>query len=177
MSSITIGTPYAADGLLYVSSGYVGSRHKPIYAIRPGASGDISIDETLRSNDHIVWCDWRAAPYNPTTLVYDGLLYSLLDRGLLSVMNAKTGEFHLERERLGDTKSGFTASPWAYNGKVFCLNEDGETYVFKAGKSYQLLGVNRLSEDDMGMATPAMTNDKLLIRTSARLYCISEDGS
>lgn len=177
MSSITIGTPYAADGLLYVSSGYVGSRHKPIYAIRSGASGDISIDETLRSNDHIVWCDWRAAPYNPTTLVYDGLLYSLLDRGLLSVMNAKTGEFHLERERLGDTKSGFTASPWAYDGKVFCLNEDGETYVFKAGKSYQLLGVNRLSEDDMGMATPAMTNDKLLIRTSARLYCISEDGS
>ena len=172
MSSITIGTPYAADGLLYVSSGYVGSRHKPIYAIRPGASGDISIDETLRSNDYIVWCDWRAAPYNPTTLVYDGLLYSLLDRGLLSVMDPKTGAFHFERERLQDTKSGFTASPWAYDGKVFCLNEDGETYVFKAGKSYELIGVNRLAEDDMGMATPAMTNNKLLIRTSARLYCI-----
>ena len=172
MSSITIGTPYAADGLLYVSSGYVGSRHKPIYAIRPGASGDISIDETLRSNDYIVWCDWRAAPYNPTTLVYDGLLYSLLDRGLLSVMDSKTGAFHFERERLQDTKSGFTASPWAYDGRVFCLNEDGETYVFKAGKSYELIGVNRLAEDDMGMATPAMTNNKLLIRTSARLYCI-----
>ena len=175
MSSITIGTPYAADGLLYVSSGYVGSRHKPIYAIRPGASGDISIDETLRSNDYIVWCDWRAAPYNPTTLVYDGLLYSLLDRGLLSVMNPKTGAFHFERERLQDSKSGFTASPWAYNGKVFCLNEDGETYVFKAGKSYELIRVNRLAEDDMGMATPAMTNNKLLIRTSARLYCIVRD--
>ena len=175
MSSITIGTPYAADGLLYVSSGYVGSRHKPIYAIRPGASGDISIDETMRSNDYIVWCDWRAAPYNPTTLVYDGLLYSLLDRGLLSVMNPETGAFHFERERLQDSKSGFTASPWAYNGKVFCLNEDGETYVFKAGKSYELIRVNRLAEGDMGMATPAMTNNKLLIRTSARLYCIVRD--
>jgi len=175
MSSITIGTPYAADGLLYLSSGYVGSRHKPIYAIRPGASGDISIDETLRSNDYIVWCDWRAAPYNPTTLVYEGLLYSLLDRGLLSVMDPKTGAFHFERERLQDSKSGFTASPWAYNGKVFCLNEDGETYVFKAGKSYKPIGVNRLAEDDMGMATPAMTNNKLLIRTSARLYCIVRD--
>lgn len=175
MSSITIGTPYAADGLLYVSSGYVGSRHKPIYAIRPGASGDISIHETERSNDYIVWCDWRAAPYNPTTLVYDGLLYSLLDRGLLSVMDPKTGAFYFERERLQETKSGFTASPWAYNGKVFCLNEDGETYVFKAGKSYELIGVNRLAEDDMGMATPAMTDKKLLIRTSARLYCIVND--
>ena len=72
-------------------------------------------------------------------------------------MNAKTGEVYLERERLGDTKSGFTASPWP-TMEMFCLNEDGETYVFQAGKSYQLLGVNRLSEDDMGMATPAMTN-------------------
>ena len=173
MSSITIGTPYSADGLLYVTSGYVGSRHKPIYAIRPGASGDISIDEDLRSNDYIVWCDWRAAPYNPSTLVYDGLLYSLLDRGLLSVMDPKTGDFHFERERIPDNKSGFTASPWAYNGKVFCLNEDGETYVFKAGKSFELLGVNRLAEDDMGMATPAIADGKLLIRTSARLYCIA----
>ena len=118
MSSITIATPYSHDGLLYVSSGYVGSRHKPIYAIRPGATGDISIDETLRSNDYIVWCDWRAAPYNPSTLLYEDQLYVLLDRGMLSSMDPKTGAFHFERERIPGNTAGFTASPWAYNGKV-----------------------------------------------------------
>ena len=172
MSSITIGTPYSADGLLYVSSGYVGSRHKPIYAIRPGASGDISIDETLRSNDYIVWCDWRAAPYNPTTLVYQGLLYSLLDRGMISIINPQTGAFHVERQKIPENTSGFTASPWAYDDKVFMLNEDGETFVIEAGDSYNLIGVNRLADDDMGMATPAIAGNKLLIRTSVRLYCI-----
>ena len=172
MSSITIGTPYSADGLLYVSSGYVGSRHKPIYAIRPGASGDISIDETLRSNDYIVWCDWRAAPYNPTTLVYQGLLYSLLDRGMISIINPQTGAFHVERQKITENTSGFTASPWAYDNKVFMLNEDGETFVIEAGDSYNLIGVNRLADDDMGMATPAIAGNKLLIRTSVRLYCI-----
>jgi len=172
MSSITIGTPYSADGLLYVSSGYVGSRHKPIYAIRPGASGDISIDETLRSNDYIVWCDWRAAPYNPTTLVYQGLLFSLLDRGMISIINPQTGAFHVERQKIPENTSGFTASPWAYDDKVFMLNEDGETFVIEAGDSYNLIGVNRLADDDMGMATPAIAGNKLLIRTSVRLYCI-----
>ena len=175
MSSITIGTPYSADGLLYVSSGYVGSRHKPIYAIRPGASGDISIDETSRSNDYIVWCDWRAAPYNPTTLVYQGLLFSLLDRGMISIINPQTGTFHVERQKISENTSGFTASPWAYDDKVFMLNEDGETFVIEAGDSYNLIGVNRLADDDMGMATPAIAGNKLLIRTSARLYCIESN--
>ena len=175
MSSITIATPYSHDGLLYVSSGYVGSRHKPIYAIRPGATGDISIDETLRSNDYIVWCDWRAAPYNPSTLLYEDQLYVLLDRGMLSSMDPKTGAFHFERERIPGNKAGFTASPWAYNGKVFYLNENSETFVYKAGNSPELLHVNQLAEDDMGMATPAIAGNRLLIRTSARIYCIAED--
>lgn len=172
MSDITIATPYSADGLLYFSSGYVGSRLKPVYAVRPGAEGDISLPPNGRSNQYIAWCDWNAAPYNPSTLVYEGRLYVLYDRGLFSVFDALSGEKKVDRERLGDT-TAFTSSPWAANGKVFCLSEDGVAYVIRAGDKFELLGTNRLAEDDMCMATPALAGDRLLIRTSARLYCIS----
>ena len=63
-------------------------------------------------------------------------------------------------------------SPWAYDGKIFCLNEDGVTYVLAAGDQFELLHTNALAEDDMCMATPAIAGDRLLIRTSSRLYCI-----
>jgi outer membrane protein assembly factor BamB len=176
MSSITIATPYSADGLLYLSSGYVGDFLKPLYAIRPGATGDISLQKSKEtSNEFIAWCDWKAAPYNPTTLVYDGQLYVLLDRGWLSALDPKTGEAIYDKQRL-PPGSGFTVSPWAYNGKVFCLNEDGVTFVCKAGKEFELLHSNPLAEDDMGMACPAIAGDRLLIRTAARIYCVREKG-
>jgi outer membrane protein assembly factor BamB len=173
MSSITIGTPYAADGLLYVTSGYVGSPLKPIYAIQPGASGDISLKRDQTSGGPITWANWREAPYNPTTLVYDGRLYVLYDRGLLGCYGAKDGAPKYERERIPDGLN-FTASPWAARGKVYCLNEDGTTFVFRAGDRFELLGTNRLGDDDMCMATPAIAGNRLLIRSATRLYCIAK---
>ncbi|MFP6895809.1 MAG: PQQ-binding-like beta-propeller repeat protein [Roseibacillus sp.] len=172
MSSITIATPYASDGLLYISSGYVGDRKKPIYAIRPGASGDISLVPLKgTSGEFIAWCNWKASPYNPSTLIYDKQLYSLLDRGWIRTLDPKTGAYIYEGKRL-PPGAGYTVSPWAYNGKVFCLNEDGETHVLKAGREFELLHTNKLAEDDMAMACPAMAGDRLLIRTAARVYCI-----
>jgi outer membrane protein assembly factor BamB len=172
MSVITIATPYAYDGLLYITSGYIGDRkHRPIYAIRPGAEGDISLAEGETANASIAWCRPMAAPYNPSTLIYDGRLYVLLDRGPLTCFNPKDGEIVYEDKRL-PKGSGFTTSPWAYGGKIFCLNEDGVTFVLKAGDTFEILHTNQLAEDDMGMATPAIAGDRLLIRTAARLYCI-----
>ncbi len=69
MSSITIATPYAANGLLFVTSGYVGDKVRPIYAIKPGATGNISLEGDATSNDFIAWSLPQAAPYNPSTLV------------------------------------------------------------------------------------------------------------
>lgn len=173
MSSITIATPYEDDGLLYLSSGYVNDRQRPIYAIRPAASGDISLKSGETSNDFIAWCQPTAAPYNPTTLVYDGRMYVLYDRGLVACFDARDGKEIFGVQRLPNGRA-FTASPWAYDGKVFCLNEDGITFVLKAGDEFDLLHTNVLEEDDMGMATPAIAGDRLLIRTSARLYCIRQ---
>jgi hypothetical protein len=60
------------------------------------------------------------------------------------------------------------------DGKVFCLNEDGVTYVLKDSEHFEFLHTNQLAEDDMGMASPAIVGDRLLIRTAARIYCIKD---
>lgn len=171
-SSITIATPYAHGDLLYVSSGYVGDRRKPIFAIRPGGSGDISLDGTATSNKHIAWCRKRAAPYNPTTIIYQDLLYVLHDRGVVTCFEAATGKEVYGRQRLQGGRA-FTSSPWAYNGKIFCLNEYGETFVIKAGRTFELLHTNSLEEDELCMATPAIAGNKLIIRTEDRVYCVA----
>ena len=176
MSSITIATPYADGGLLYVSSGFVADKLRPLYAIRPGASGDISLAPDQTSNSAIAWSNPTAAPYNPTTLVYEGRLYVLYDRGMLAAFDSRTGKSLFEQQRLPDGKH-FTASPWAHDGRVFCLNEDGVTFVVRAGDKFELLHTNKLADDDMCLATPAMVGDRLLIRTSARIYCIRKGTS
>jgi outer membrane protein assembly factor BamB len=173
MSSITISTPYVDRNLLYISSGYVMDRSRPIYAIRPGATGDISLEAGQTNNAFIAWCQPNSAPYNPTTLVYDKLLYVLYDGGLLSAFDARTGATLYHRERLPEGLH-FTAAPWAYNGLIFCLNEDGLTFVVRAGEHFELLQTNKLAEDDMCLATPALAGDRLLIRSAVRLYCLKK---
>ncbi len=172
-SSITIATPYADSGLLYISSGYILGFNKPIFALRPGASGDISLTGDETSNEFIAWSHNQTAPYNPTTLVYQGLLYVLRDRGFFVCYDAKTGEEVYGRQRLPGGKA-FSASPWAYDGKIFCLNEYGVTFVVKAGREFELLHTNKLADDPMCMATPAMAGERLLLRTNKRLYCFEK---
>lgn len=171
MSSITVPTPQAGDGLLFVSSGFVSDKLRPLYAIRPGARGDITLESGKTSNAFVAWSNSPAAPYNTSPLFYEGRIYVLYDRGMLSCYDAKTGRQLYDRQRLPQGLA-FTSSPWAANGKIFCLNEDGVCYVLRAGEEFQLLHTNRLAEDEMCMATPALAGDRLLIRTAARLYCI-----
>ena len=176
-SSITIATPYAKFGLLFVTSGYVGDRKKPIFAIHPGAKGDISLETGDDKNDYVAWCQRRAGPYNPSTIIFGDLMYVLLDRGLVACYEAKTGKHVYGPERIVSRGGAFTSSPWAYNGKVFFLDENGVTYVLQAGRIFKLLPANRLhAKEDMCMATPAMAGDKLIIRTDARVYCFKKAG-
>lgn len=176
MSGITIATPYADNGLLYITSGFVASPQRPIYAIRPGGKGDITLAEGAVSSEHIAWCQSMAAPYNPSTLVYQGRLHVLYDRGMVACYDAKTGAEIYGRQRIPGG-GNFTASPWAYDGKVFCLSEAGTTFVARAGDTLEVLHTNALAEDDMALATPAMAGDRLLLRTAARLYCIRAEGN
>ena len=173
MSSITIATPFTAHGLLYITSGYVGDKHKPIYAIQPGGKGTINLKKNRPVDKSIVWRQPNAAPYNPSTLVYNDLLYVLYDFGFLACFNAKTGEEIYGKVRVRERqRTPFTASPWAYNNKVFCLSEDGDCFVYKAGRKNELLHINKL--DELCMATPGIARGSLFIRTASKLYRISE---
>ncbi|MFN0110790.1 MAG: PQQ-binding-like beta-propeller repeat protein [Blastocatellia bacterium] len=174
MSSIAIPVPFSKFGLLYIASGYVGDQHRPVYAIKPGASGDISLKEGETSNQFIVWYQRQAGPYNPSPIVYGDLYYTLLDRGFFTAHDAKTGKEVYGKQRIDPAAGAFTSSPWAYNGKLFALSEDGDTFVIQAGNEYKLVGKNSL--DEMCMATPAIAKGSLIIRTATKLYRISKSG-
>ena len=169
MSTIVIPTPFAGSGLLYVCSGYVGDKTRPVFAIKPGAAGDITLKPGETTNAFIAWYQPAAGPYNPSPLLYGDYFYVLFDFGFLSCHDALTGRQVYDKQRVRTGMTAFTASPWAANGKIFALSEDGDTFVFQAGPEYKLLHTNSL--DEMCMATPAMAGDRLLIRTVTRLYC------
>ena len=172
MSTISIPTPFDRFGLLYLSSGYVADALRPVYAIRPGGSGDISLKPGETSNAHIAWSSPTAAPYNPTPIVYGDAYYTLFDRGFFTSHDARTGKEIYGRQRLTADASGFTSSPWAYNGKVFAMSEEGDTYVVQAGPEFKMLGKNSLNE--MTLATPAVARGSLFVRTASKLYRITK---
>ncbi|MEE2777643.1 MAG: PQQ-binding-like beta-propeller repeat protein [Acidobacteriota bacterium] len=173
MSSLTIPTPFAVDGLLYITSGYFSDNPRPAFAIRPGAKGDIGLAEGATSNEFIRWYQPMIGPYNPSPIVYRGLYYTLLDRGFLTLNDAKTGEEIYGRVRFSGSPT-FTSSPWAYNGKVFFLSEDGETIVIDAKRDFEEVRSNDL--DELSLSTPSIAQGKLLIRTASHVWCISNEG-
>jgi outer membrane protein assembly factor BamB len=145
---------------------------KPLIAVKAGASGDISLRGGAQSNAGVAWHQPQAGPSMASPLLYDGYLYVLEQRGgLLSCHDAKTGK-EVYRERLTGAR-GFTSSPWAYEGKVFCLAEDGQTFVVQAGPEFKLLGRNRL-DGSMCWSSPAVASGALFLRTVDHLYCIKK---
>jgi outer membrane protein assembly factor BamB len=173
MSTFAVPSPIDVNGLLYVMSGYTASPLRPVYAIRAGATGDISLKADETSNAFIVWADRTLGTFHPSPLVYRGCLYVLHDRGFLTCSDAATGKPIYGRQRVSADAATFTASPWAYNGKVFALSEDGDTYVIQAGPEFKVLGKNSL--DEMALATPAVARGSLIVRTASKLYRISND--
>jgi outer membrane protein assembly factor BamB len=169
MAATPIPMPFAYDGLLYVDGG----RGKPLFAVRPGASGDISLKEDQTSNEYVVWSQARGGTYLPSPVAYDGAIYSLTETGILTRFDARTGK-QTYKTRIDPAASAFTTSPWAFNGKLFCLSEEGQTFVIAAGEQFQLLHVNEL--DDMALASPALVGERLLVRTEHRLYSIRRAG-
>jgi len=170
MSGTPIPTPFVYDGLLYIDAG----RGAPLFAIRAGATGDISLGADQTSNEYVVWSQARAGTYLPTPVAYEGALYSLTETGILSRFDARTGKLTY-KTRIDPAASAFTTSPWAYNGKLFCLSEEGQTFVVATGEQFKLLHVNNL--DEMAQASPALVGERLLIRTEHRLYSIRQKKS
>ena len=165
MSGAPIPTPFAYNGLLHINGG----RGRSLFALRPGASGNISLGKDERTNKFVVWSEPRAGTYLPSSLAYEGGIYALTENGILSRFDAATGKMTY-KTRIDPKATAFTTSPWAYNGKLFCLSEEGQTFVIATGEEFKLLHINEL--DDMAQATPALVGDRLLLRTEHKLYSI-----
>ncbi len=164
---IPVPTPLIAGDMAYITGAH--GSIAPVYAIRLGATGEISLRDNQTSNDYVAWMN-KEGSYMATPLVYRGYLYNCRWNGVLCCYETATGK-RLYQERLG--AGAFTASPVAGDGKIYIINEDGDVFVVKAGPSYELLAKNSFSE--ACLATPAISQGALLVRTQSNLIAISEN--
>jgi outer membrane protein assembly factor BamB len=153
-----VPSPVFASGVIYMSRGY---RSSPFMAIRPGGRGSIA-------GSHIEWQMPSGAPYISSLVHYEGLIYMTGDVGVLTVVDAKTGE-RVYQERVGGV---YTASPVAGDGKVYLVSEDGETIVIAAGRTPRVLERNKLNARQL--ASPAISGGRLFIRSDDALYAIGK---
>lgn len=148
-----------------------GGRGQPIYAVRPGATGDIKLAAEQDSSEFVVWARPRAGTYIPTPVAYDGALYVIADNGILTRIDLASGA-ESYKKRIKASGADFTTSPWAYGGHVFFASEQGDVYVVKAGAEFEVAHVNSVGE--LYMASPAIIDDRLLLRTENRLMSIRD---
>ena len=166
---IPVPTPVVSDGLIYITNAH-GSQ-SPVYAIRDTAKGDISLKDAATSNEAVAWSAARSGGYMCTPLVYRGLVYIVRYNGVLNVFDAKSGEKKYEA-RLAGATSAFSASPVANDGKVYIPSEDGQVFVLAAGPKYEVLAMNEMSTPVL--ATPAISEGRLLLRTQDQLMAIGK---
>jgi len=170
-SEVTTPTPIVAHDLIYVTSGY--RPIQPIYAIRLGATGDITLKDGKDSSEHIAWSKTRGGPYMPTPVVYGDPLYTCSNQGVLTAYNVKTGE-RIYQERIGGKGGAFTSSPVASDGKLYLASEDGDGFVVRAGPKYELLATNHVGE--VTIATPAISDGLVIVRGINHVYAFGEPG-
>jgi outer membrane protein assembly factor BamB len=168
-SEVTTPTPFVARDLIFVTSGY--RPIQPIYAIKPGANGDISLKEGTASSPNIAWSKPRGGPYMPTPLVYGDIFYTCSNQGVVTAYNADNGE-RLYQERLGGKGGAFTSSPVASDGKLYLLSEDGDIFIVKTGPKYELLSTNPVGE--VMMASPAISDGLLIVRGLNHVFAFGE---
>ncbi|HEX3253698.1 MAG TPA: PQQ-binding-like beta-propeller repeat protein [Pyrinomonadaceae bacterium] len=166
-SKITAPTPIFADDILVVVSGRAPER--PIFVVKAGARGDLTLPEGKTSSDTVVWSRTGRGSYMPTPLIYNGILYVLANNGTFDAYNLKTGE-EIYRQRLPTIGSGFSASPVASDGKIYLSNEDGEILVVSAGEKFNHIATNSMGE--LLMATPALSDGVMYVRSAASLFAI-----
>jgi outer membrane protein assembly factor BamB len=165
-SEVTVATPIAGDGLVYITAGYPPVR--PIYAVKTGATGDISLPTGRESSDAIAWSNTREGTYIPTPILYGGYLFTCNNNGIVNVYDAKTGH-RAGRGRVGEG-GAFSASPVAADGKIYFASEDGDIHVIRATPALEPIAKNSMKE--VIMATPAISDGLIVVRTLGHVYGI-----
>jgi outer membrane protein assembly factor BamB len=166
-------SPVGSAELLYVNSGdRLTGQRGILAAIRPGGTGDISLAPKSTTSEFVAWSvALTGGRVASPLLVRDCLYLPEQQGGLLRCLDAQTGMQHF-RERLPGAV-GFTASPWSADDKVFCLDQNGTTFVLAAGPKLEVLATNKL-DDELFWSSPAVAGDAHLIRGIDHLYCIEE---
>ncbi|HUQ70986.1 MAG TPA: PQQ-binding-like beta-propeller repeat protein, partial [Planctomycetaceae bacterium] len=144
-------------GLLYSASG----RNGPIFAIRPGGNGDVT-------DTHVVWRNARGGPLVPTPAYHDGKLYLVNDTGILTCLDATTGDTVWQHRLRGR----FSTSPLVIDDQLLVVSEDGVTTVFRAGSEFV-----SIAEHDLGetvLATPAVLDNRVYVRTAGHVLCVGD---
>jgi outer membrane protein assembly factor BamB len=170
-SKITAPTPVFTDGLIIVASGR--APEAPIFAIRAGATGDITLRAGQSESASIAWARQRAGSYMPTPLIYRGYLYVLRNEGILTCYRLATGEM-IYIQRIPHEGSGFSSSPVASDGRIYLSSEDGEIVAVAAGPRFEVLERNLMGQPLM--ATPAIAGGLMIIRGEREVSAIGRSG-
>jgi outer membrane protein assembly factor BamB len=165
-AEITVPTPFLGRGLIFVTSGY--RPIQPIYAIRPGARGDLTLKDGETKSEFVAWSKAKGGPYLPTPIVGGDYLYTCPNNGVIGCYEAATGKAVYSQRLPGS--GGYTASPVAADGRIYFTSEEGWVRVVKAGPKFELLAANPLG--DVCMATPAIADGLFLVRTEHYLIAL-----
>ena len=160
VESNAIPSPVANQEMVFVSAGFPA---KIVMAIQLGGSGDLK--------ETVAWKYSKGTAYVPSPILYGDYLYLTTDRGILTCLDAKTGEVKYEGGRI-PIPATFTASPVAFDGKILMTSEDGDTFVVKAGPKHEILGTNSIGEPVY--ASPAIAGQRIFIRGEKHLYAIGK---
>jgi outer membrane protein assembly factor BamB len=158
VESNAIPSPVANNEMVFISAGFPA---KIAMAIKLGGSGDLT--------DSVVWQYAKGTAYVPSPILYGDYLYLTTDRGILTCLDARTGEVKYEGGRV-PVPATFTASPVAFDGKILLTSEDGDTFIVKAGPRHEIIGTSSVGEPVY--ASPAIADGRIIIRGERNLYAI-----
>ncbi len=164
---IPVPTPIVANGLIYLTSAH--GKVRPMRAIRPTASGNITPENAGATNNAIAWAHARQGNYMQTPLALGDSLYGCFDLGILTCFDARSGAIRYS-ERLTKSGEGFTASPVSDGRHLYFASEVGHVYVVPAGSTFSVVSTNSMNETCM--ASPAISGGTLFFRTREKLVAI-----
>jgi outer membrane protein assembly factor BamB len=164
-SEVVVSTPQVGNDLIYVTAGYPPVR--PVYAIRPGQRGDLSLPEGESKSKAIAWSYNRGGTYIPTPILYRGYYHTCNNNGIFTTYDAATGQ-QLSTQRLSQSGMMVTASPVAADGRLFVFGEDGTAYVLSSGPTPALIGTYPMGE--AVMSSPAISGGLMVVRTLGHVF-------
>jgi outer membrane protein assembly factor BamB len=165
---IPVASPISAGGCIILTSGH--GRFRPMRAIAPNATGDISPPTIEQTNAAVVWCKPRKGNYLSTPIAVGDLLWGDLD-GVVTCFDLKTGDVHYS-ERIGDGAEAFTSSPVAAGGNLYFTGEQGHVYVVPATNEFSVLATNKLG--GLCFSAPAVSDGTIFFRTTEKLIAVGE---